>query len=589
MDGVNHNKEITLAIFPFENLTEGNGLDVFCRSFQIDLTTELSRFRQFRIVSHESIRERDENSADYLIRGSFHYINERLRINAQLVNNHGNHITWAERFEGTKESILSIQEGVLTKVVSTLQQQLNYDLLSHFRKKTGVNITAYEHWLYGMEELKKGTLQSDEKARLHFQHAIELDPTYSLAYSGMSMTYFNEWSCQLWERWDVSQVGAYEWARKAIELDEQNYVAACVLGRVHLYEEQYNIAEHYLRRALKLNPNDVDNVIQIASCFVFLGYITEAEALYEDILRRDPLHSGTYHHVASLIAFEAGQYEKCIALGANSTTPWVDFPAMMAAAYYKTGDLVNMRLSWDRFLTGFQKKILKGNELNEAQALQWIINVNPYKGKTNMQDFWQYIGGKQPPSSSRVFARAASLDRENYIIKENDRWQICFDGEVIYLTEVKGFYDLTILLSNPEKQFHCTELAGGGIVSAVEPVFDEKAKRHYQKKILELQEEIKWSEDNNDLQRTTSLQKEYDEIVDHLSISLGIGKRVRKVNDPLEKARSAVTWRIRTAIQKINKENTSLGKHLSQAVKTGLFCSYNPERPVRWLLTGTDN
>jgi tetratricopeptide (TPR) repeat protein len=75
---------------------------------------------------------------------------------------------------------------------------------------------------------KKGSFENDINAREHFEKAIEIQPDYSLAYSGMSLTYFNEWSCQLWERWNISKSGAYQWAQKAIELDDQNYVAALI-------------------------------------------------------------------------------------------------------------------------------------------------------------------------------------------------------------------------------------------------------------------------------------------------------------------------------------------------------------------------
>jgi hypothetical protein len=101
--------------------------------------------------------------------------------------------------------------------------------------------------------------------------------------------------------------------------------------------------------------------------------------------------------------------------------------------------------------------------------------------------------------------------------------------------------------------------------------------------MIELQEEIKWLEDNNDLQRSATLHKEYDDIVDHLMSSLGLRGKIRKTHDVLDKTRSAVTWRIRNSIQKIEKVHPMLAKHLSASVKTGIFCTYNPEKPVRWI------
>ena len=117
-----------------------------------------------------------------------------------------------------------------------------------------------------------------------------------------------------------------------------------------------------------------------------------------------------------------------------------------------------------------------------------------------------------------------------------------------------------------------------------ELVFDEKAKQSYKRKIQDLQEEIQHCEDHSNFERAAELQQEYSTLVDHLTASLGMGGKTRKVNDPMDKMRSAVTWRIRNAIQKIEKSHPALGKHLAYSIKTGLFCSYCPEKPVKWVL-----
>ena len=149
--------------------------------------------------------------------------------------------------------------------------------------------------------------------------------------------------------------------KKAIDLNEQNYVAALVLGRIYLYEGEYDIGEHYLRSALRLNPNDTDTLIQLASCFVFLGHLDEAETLYHKVLQLNPLKVRNYYHVGCLIAFEKGQFEKAITLGLSANSPWVDSPGMIAAAYYEMGDLDNMRKWWQIYLQEFQKKIVRLN------------------------------------------------------------------------------------------------------------------------------------------------------------------------------------------------------------------------------------
>jgi len=164
----NHNRSISLAIVPFENLSPDNGLDILCKSFSIDLTTELSRFKQFQIVASDSVQQiqQEENQRgkalgldiDYQIKGSFRSDSQQVRINAQLINAKKRHVVWADRFESNQEDIIELQDNLLRQVVSGLQQQLNYDLLSQVREKPKIKLKAYEYWLYGMEEVRKGTV-----------------------------------------------------------------------------------------------------------------------------------------------------------------------------------------------------------------------------------------------------------------------------------------------------------------------------------------------------------------------------------------------------------------------------------------------
>ena len=591
------NPSITLAIFPFENLTEGNKLAIFCKSFCIDLITELSAFRQFQIIAYDSVKninalQQSDNEniqdfyTDYHIQGSFRNDEDSIRINAQLFNSHTHHLVWANRFEGKLKDLLKIQDELLNEVVSSLQQQLNADLLSQIRKKPKTKLKAYECWLYGMEEIKKGNLEADRVAREYFQQAIDIDPNYSLAYSGMSLTYFNEWTCQLWERWEVSQTGAFEWAERATELDEQNYIAALVLGRVFLYEGAYESAEHYLRKSLALNSNDPDNLIQIASCFTFLGYVEEAYQLYQKVLRINPSNIEAYYGVGVFILFELGDFKEAESLIAKArASKWVDIHAYYAAVYFHLKAYEKMQAHWEKYLVIYQRFINSRPNSPNQEATEWMMKVNPYKGKTHMIPFWEHV--HKGLSSQYLTQNPDSIPKTsvNYaFLKDGSLWSFSFRSDIVQLPEVKGFYDLQKLLANPYEAIHCAELMGNVLESEGEFVMDEKAKHSYQRKILSLQEEIEEAENLHNFEKVQRLQEEYDQILEHLSQSLGLNAKVRKSGNPIEKARSAITWRIRSAISKIEKVHPTLGKHLSNTIKTGTFCSYSPEKELTWAL-----
>src|SRR5262245_20866974 len=100
------NNHISLAVFPFEDLSIQKDLGIFCRSFSTDLVTELSRFRQFQIVTFpghvfttdpSSNKLFDTLQIDYFIQGAFRYEKENVRINVQLYNSTTGHLVWGNR------------------------------------------------------------------------------------------------------------------------------------------------------------------------------------------------------------------------------------------------------------------------------------------------------------------------------------------------------------------------------------------------------------------------------------------------------------------------------------------------------------
>ncbi|MFH5831935.1 hypothetical protein [Halalkalibaculum sp. DA384] len=589
----NRHTPVTLAILPFENLSTGSELEIFCKSFSLDLITELSRFRQFQIISYDSVRDmgldQDSDEAkfhqlntNFFVRGTFRHQDRQIRINIQLVDSRSLHLVWADRFSGDYEELISIQEHVLLELVSTLQLQLNRNLLASLRSKKRTHLKAYECWLYGLEELKKGSLESDLKAREYFRHAIEIDPEYARAYSGMSLTYFNEWSCQLWDRWELSQNGAFEWAQKAIELDEQDYVAAYVLGRVFLYQRAYETAEYFLRKSLRLNSNDPESLIQIAPCFLYLGYGKEAYRLYQKALRLNPAGDQTYFPIGALILYDLGRVEEAMSLIKRTRgNPYVDFKAYCAAAWYELGDQEKMNQCLEEFLQCYADVVNHGVKADLTEAFEWMSKINPYKEGTRLEQFWKHVTGETFRPQKPEMPTPVS-HRINRMEESVDYWKFSFGGRTIQLSAVKGFSDIRRLVGCAGTPVHCTELMGTAVLSDGEEVIDEKAKSEYRREIENLREEIEEAEACHDFARAEAAQKEYEQLVEHLSGALGLRGNIRKAGNTVERARSAVTWRIRSAISKIEQEHPSLGKHLSNSIKTGTFCIYKPETQVDW-------
>jgi hypothetical protein len=153
----------------------------------------------------------------------------------------------------------------------------------------------------------------------------------------------------------------------------------------------------------------------------------------------------------------------------------------------------------------------------------------------------------------------------------------------------KGLGDLHRLVSAPGTEFHVLELAhdGGGRSAAAsrQPVLDERAKAEYRARVLALQDEVEDARACADLARAERAEAELDFVVSELAAGLGLGGRDRTMADEAERARQAVRARIRYALDRLDRANPALRRHLDRSLVTGTFCSYQPEHTTTWVTT----
>ena len=176
-----------------------------------------------------------------------------------------------------------------------------------------------------------------------------------------------------------------------------------------------------------------------------------------------------------------------------------------------------------------------------------------------------------PPTSAHRFAEVG------------DAWELAYADARATVRSTKGMADIARLLAEPDREVHCLDLVGAAAEDATTgDVIDATARRRYEARIRELQEEIDDAEAANDLARADRAQAEFDALVDHLTAAVSRSGRTRQGAGTAERARSTVTQRIHAAIRRIEEVHPALGRHLAASVVTGTWCCYRPERPVRW-------
>jgi hypothetical protein len=115
-----------------------------------------------------------------------------------------------------------------------------------------------------------------------------------------------------------------------------------------------------------------------------------------------------------------------------------------------------------------------------------------------------------------------------------------------------------------------------------EDVLDRRAIAEFRRRLAELDEDLAEAEGHNDVERAARLATEREFLLAELASATGLRGRSRRMGDDVDRARKAVRARLRDAMARLESVHPELGRHLARAVRTGTFCSYDPETPVRW-------
>jgi tetratricopeptide (TPR) repeat protein len=168
-----------------------------------------------------------------------------------------------------------------------------------------------------------------------------------------------------------------------------------------------------------------------------------------------------------------------------------------------------------------------------------------------------------------------------------DVWYVAWEGRVVHVRHSKGLGDLARLIAKPHTEVHVLDLVEAGPVveaGSTGEAIDATARRQYRDRLELLEADLVEADRDGDMGGSERLHAEREALIAELSAAYGLGGRARRRGDSSERARSAVTQRIRDAITRIERVLPELGGHLHRAVRTGTYCAYEPESPVDWQL-----
>jgi TolB-like protein/tetratricopeptide (TPR) repeat protein len=591
-----------LAVLPFSVLGDP-AEPLWAEGLYESLCSELTRFRSIRVLSPASAallvgctgpEIAGRVRVSHVLRAQLRFLGDRLRLTATLSEAATATQVWSDRIEVPAGEILAVEDEIVGRIVAALNARLDEALLTAARHRPG-DPAAYLLVLQGRALLREGSHEADAAARALFERALEIDPACARAHAGLACTWFNEWSCQFWSCFEENGRLAYSHAHRALGLDDSDAFLHQVLGKVCLFRHDFERASWYFDRALALCPNDAELLSAQALYESFLGRPEAGIAHAERAMRLNPYHPPYYYGHAALAHLLARRPEEAVALIERADgLPNVDIPAYWAAAYAHAGRLAEARAQYDQYLANFREKIAFGRPSAPGEEVRWFVDMNPLRRQEDLElflDAFRRIGAAGSPAAPVIVTApvatvvpvtAVAPVHDAALVRTGAGWSVAFAGERTLLPELKGLWDIRTLLERPHAEVHCLDLAGREAEAPGDTVLDDRARTLLKARIRDLQEDLADAEDMNDLGRAERARAELEPLIDVLAAALGLGGRARRLGDVAEKARTAVTWRIRHAIRRIEVAHPALGRHLANSVRTGTFCVYRPEAPVAW-------
>jgi tetratricopeptide (TPR) repeat protein len=328
-------------------------------------------------------------------------------------------------------------------------------------------------------------------------------------------------------------------------------------------------ARHELTRLLPRDPTATTG--RLAVLYLLGELAATIDAAPEDI---DVLYRRLLPHAGDFAVDEAGAAcygSVAFALGrlAQARSRWQE-----AAQFYDDALAAHGRIGAPLLLAHVQRHLaallrMHGDEgdwdraadlLSEAASIYGQLGVENRAAEA--QAVLARAGVAAPPGGETVFRRG------------KDGWEIGPPDRTVRLGDARGLHDIARLLAAPLRPVHVTDLLGGAQAPPAGPAGDS-ARREYEARLSELAGELLEAERTSDPVRAALVRAERDSLEAVLDGAAG---------DPADQARLAVGTRIHISLDRIERAAPPVGRHLRTAIRTGTFCSYEPDEPVLWRL-----
>ena len=318
-------QKIMLAVLPFENLTGDPNKEYLADGLTEETISQLGRLNpeQLGVIARTSVmgyKHKDERldqigrdlSVQYVLENSLRESGTHLRLTAQLIQVKDQTHLWSQDYDYLAKDILNVQDEVAKAVAHEIRVRLTSQQQAELARPRPVNPDAFDAYLQGHYFFERNTDKDTDMSAKYFERATQLDPSYALAWVGLSRA--RKWQAAIGL---IPKEEGYRVAREAVEralaLNPNLAAAHTQMGRIKQQVDfDWAGADASFQRAVEAEPGSPESVRSAASSAALLGRFDEALQLARRAVDLDPLNADSGASLAE-IEYLMGQLDKAAA------------------------------------------------------------------------------------------------------------------------------------------------------------------------------------------------------------------------------------------------------------------------------------
>jgi TolB-like protein len=339
-----------LAVLPFQNLTGDPKQEYLADGLTEEMISQLGRLNpeQLGVIARTSVmgyKHKDERldqigrdlSVQYVLENSLRESGNHIRLTAQLIQVKDQTHLWSQNYDYPVKDILNIEDDVAKAVAREIRVRLTSKQQEELAQSHPVNPEAFDAYLQGYSFFQRSTDKDTEMAAKYYERATQLDPSYALAWAGLSRA--RNWQANL--GLIPSEEGhrlARQEVERALALNPNLAEAHAQMGRIkQRVDFDWVGADASIQRAIALEPGNPEFVRLAALSASILGRFEEALPLARQAVDLDPLNAESWERLAET-EFSMGQLDKAAADGKKALGPdaWPG-PGLLSQIYVMQG------------------------------------------------------------------------------------------------------------------------------------------------------------------------------------------------------------------------------------------------------------